>query len=863
MPSRRSGRGWAPRVARSRRCDRTRWLTVLVGVVLAPGAGAQRQPVLQQIREPHPYYFREMYLPQVTSGPSSVAWSPDGTTLVFAMQGSLWTQRLGSTEAVQLTDGPGYDGQPDWSPDGRWVVYSSYRKDAIELRVVDMTSGADGPLVQNGAVNVEPRISPDGRRLAWVSTDFEGRFHVSVAPFVNGSLGEPRRLTEDIDGGLPRYYYSRFDHYLSPTWSPDSHDLLLVSNRGAIWGTGGFWRMAAEPTGTMVPVHDEETTWRARPDWSRAGDRIVYASYLGRQWHQLWLMPAQSGVPFQLTYGDFDATSPRWSPDGSAIAFISNEAGNTALWIVRVPGGARTHIAIASRRWKRPHASLRLQVTDAAGRPLSARAYVTMEDGRSLTPDDAWRHADDAFDRRERAFEPHYFHLAGSARLEVPEGPLQVVVTRGLEYAVAHHTVVMRQGRPAVARIVLRRIADLPTERIYSGDLHVHMNYGGTYRNTPSHLARQALAEDLHVVENLIVNKEGRVPDVGYFSGRIDPVSTRETLIVHDQEFHTSVWAHTGLLGLRDHLELPGYAGYVGTPAASLAPLNSDVFDDAHTQGGITGYVHPFDFDPDPSDTTRALTHAFPVDVALGKVDYYEALGFADDYWATLKVWYRALNVGFRLPAGGGTDAMANFASLRGHVGMDRVYVDTQGPLTHRAFLDGLKAGRSFATNGPLVRLWIDGRGLGDEVDLPAGGRRVRVRVWLRSFVPVDHLEVVSNGAVVADIPLGTDRMTKDTTISLAVGQSAWFALRAWSERSEFPVLDAFPLGTTSPIYVLVGGAPIHSPVDARYFMTWVDRLITFAERNTAWNSPAEREQSLATLRRARDEYQKRAEQPR
>jgi TolB protein len=41
------------------------------------------------------------------------------------------------------------------------------------------------------------------------------------------------------------------------------------------------------------------------------------------------------------------------------------------------------------------------------------------------------------------------------------------------------------------------------------------MNYGGAYQNTPSHLAEQARAEDLHLIENLIVNKEGRIPDVG------------------------------------------------------------------------------------------------------------------------------------------------------------------------------------------------------------------------------------------------------------------------------------------------------------------------------------------------------------
>ena len=62
----------------------------------------------------------------------------------------------------------------------------------------------------------------------------------------------------------------------------------------------------------------------------------------------------------------------------------------------------------------------------------------------------------------------------------------------------------------------------------------------GTYRNTPENLARQARAEDLDVVYNLIVNKEERVPDIGYFRSDPDPASSDDVLILHAQEFHTS-----------------------------------------------------------------------------------------------------------------------------------------------------------------------------------------------------------------------------------------------------------------------------------------------------------------------------------
>jgi dipeptidyl aminopeptidase/acylaminoacyl peptidase len=121
----------------------------------------------------------------------------------------------------------------------------------------------------------------------------------------------------------------------------------------------------------------------------------VYSSYLGRQWHQLWLMTSEGGDPFQLTYGEGDATAPRWSPDGRRIAFISNENGNTELQILDVPGGAVQRIVAEKRIYREPVGRLRLAVVDAAGRPMPARVSIAASDGRSFAPDDAWHHADD------------------------------------------------------------------------------------------------------------------------------------------------------------------------------------------------------------------------------------------------------------------------------------------------------------------------------------------------------------------------------------------------------------------------------------------------------------------------------------
>jgi len=136
--------------------------------------GPVRQPVLRQVALPHNYYYRELYLPQLTTGPSSACWTPDGGALVFAMQGSLWRLRLGTDVAEQLTDAAGADYQPDCAPDGRSVVFVRYDGRSMALWWLDLATRDARVLTKDDAVNVEPRWSPDGRRLAFVSTAGRG-----------------------------------------------------------------------------------------------------------------------------------------------------------------------------------------------------------------------------------------------------------------------------------------------------------------------------------------------------------------------------------------------------------------------------------------------------------------------------------------------------------------------------------------------------------------------------------------------------------------------------------------------------------------------------------------------------------------
>jgi hypothetical protein len=791
-----------------------------------------------------------MYVPQVTSGPGSFTWSPDGHEVIYSMQGSLWRQRVGTTTATQLTSGDTYDFEPDWSPDGRSIVYSAYDGKSLALMLLDLPTGERRALVADSAVNVDARWSPDGRRIAFVSTAYNGRWHIYVGRFANVRLDSITRITEDRDSGLPRYYYSRFDHYLSPTWSPDSRELILVSNRGRIYGTGGLWRMEARPGAEMREIHYEETTWKARPDWARDGVRVVYSGYHGRQWNQLWLTRSERADPIQLTYGDFDATAPRWSPDFSRIGYISNESGNTSLWIVTVPGGKRERIDARTRRYVDPVGRLAISVLDsAARRPLPVRLSVRDASGRFHAPDNRWRHSDEAIVRDAQRFEYGYWHSTGTDTLTLPAGRYTVDVWRGPEWRTASRNVVVVTNRTVPARVSLARVANLPALGYWGGDVHVHMNYGGAYRNTPANLARQARAEGLHVVENLTVNKEQRIPDIATWRTAL-LYSTPDLLIANGQEFHTGLWGHSAQLGLRDHYLLPDYAGYPGTALASLYPTNAAVFDMAHEQGGLTGYVHPFDFTPDINVIQGGVPYELPVDVAVGKVDYLEVMGYSD-HLITSDIWYKLLNCGFRIPAAAGTDAFPNFSQLRGPPGLVRVYAKSGATLDHRRWLDAIKAGRTFVTNAPILSFTVNNREPGDELRLAANARRVRARVTLRSNVPVERLEIVGNGRVLARLP-GT---VADTTVTLRIDRNGWLLARAYATKPRLPVLDLYPFASTSPVYLRVDNAPTSCRDDAEYFLRWINILSARVRADTSWNTAREKDQALSLISRAHEEF--------
>ena len=134
--------------------------------------------------------------------------------------------------------------------------------------------------------------------------------------------------------------------------------------------------------------------------------------------------------------------------------------------------------------------------------------------------------------------------------------------------------------------------------------------------------------------------------------------------------------------------------------------------------------------------------------------------------------------------AAAGTDAMANYASLRGPVGMNRVFIAIVGETTSEKLHSGLKQGRTFVTNGPLLGLEIDGKHPGDDITLTEP-RTLPYHVSLRSIVPIDHFELIFNGRVIASHRLKGARTQADVTGNIEIPASGWLVLRAWNDHAD------------------------------------------------------------------------------
>ena len=140
----------------------------------------------------------------------------------------------------------------------------------------------------------------------------------------------------------------------------------------------------------------------------------------------------------------------------------------------------------------------------------------------------------------------------------------------------------------------------------------------------------------------------------------------------------------------------------------------------------------------------------------------------------------------------------------------------------------------------------------GAEIQLPPGTSTLHFKGFLRSIVPIEHLELVMNGRVIRVIDPSTDRTSADFEGSMPVSGDGWLLLRAWNDGATPEVFDIYAYGTTNPVFFRTPGTAARCGPDAEFFLKWLERLESAAAAHPGYNTAAEREATLSEISAAK-----------
>jgi hypothetical protein len=504
-----------------------------------------------------------------------------------------------------------------------------------------------------------------------------------------------------------------------------------------------------------------------------------------------------------------------------------------------------------------PAQALRLRVRDENGAPTIAAFTIRDSLGR-LYPNPAKRLAPDLF------FQPQVYRENGAIVL-VPTGSYTVTASMGPEYHPQTKQIDVTPRGPNEVSFAMQRWIDPAKSHWYSGDHHVHAAGCSHYQNPtegvrPDDMVRQIQGEKLNV---------GAVLTWGpcyyyqkqFFSGKDHPLSKPNGLMHYDLEvsgFPSSHAGHLVLLGLTNQ-DYPHCLRIDQWPTWDLPILRW-----AKAQGALAGFAHSGwglevksreipNYEMPGFDSIGANEYIMDV-THPGAVDFISTMD--TPYPWELNIWYHTLNVGFRTRISGETD----FPCITdARVGQGRVYAKVDGPLSYSAWLDALRAGRSYVSDGRshLMDFSVNNVEVGtgtSEVELGEKGAvhaRVKVaaylnptpedadsipsdrgnRFWMDSLnkrhgtekkesihdreidqTPYWHIErarigntrevpveLVMNGKTVDHKNIVADGTIRDLAFDVPVERSSWLAVRI--------------LGSShsNPIFVLINGRAIRA----------------------------------------------------
>ncbi len=459
-------------------------------------------------------------------------------------------------------------------------------------------------------------------------------------------------------------------------------------------------------------------------------------------------------------------------------------------------------------------------VDDVRGQPTPARVELLDKDGHPYIAMDALPVNGDCVDREaplnltlERAVgvlsksvaNPYtrttqFYSVGTSVVASLQPGSYRLRVYKGTEYEVQEREVSVGAGETVKLTVRLPRWINLAERGWYSADDHLHI--ARPIRELNPFISKWMQAEDLHVANLLQWGLSKR------FHNTIQYAFGSESLYREGD-----YWLATGQENPRTH-----FLGHTITLGGS-APIDfrkdyliyRNFWQEARRQGALSGYAH--------LGTSGGAQYGLAIDLPLGLLNFLEILQRSAEGYAA---WYEILNTGYRLTPTAGTD----YPCLASYPGRERVYTKVERPFTYQGWLEGLRGGKTFVTNGPALEFRVNGKEMGEEIVLEKA-EPLLVEASVR-FDPkqenIQRLELIKNGHLLESYPRLANSPEISFRLQLNPGETSWLAVRASGQKLN-EVSGA--MAHSAPIYVTLKNAPplSASPIGRAMARQWLAKL--------------------------------------
>ncbi len=432
-----------------------------------------------------------------------------------------------------------------------------------------------------------------------------------------------------------------------------------------------------------------------------------------------------------------------------------------------------------------------------------------------------------------------FFYADGTFVVDLPRGQADVRVERGTEYAPLHLTVKVPLKGIVNLSLPLQCWISLNEQGWYPGNTHIHYR---EFETRPEERLRfDSEVEDLTVTVISILQQQ----EFAYATNRfpvgemVHPTRPHWVLDVGEETRHNAVlgdsssgYGHVMLVRLNEQVDPLSRGVLVDDSDPDYPPL-LDACDAARAQGGVVIWCH------------NGWGMEAPIAASLNRID---ALNLFDPYWLDTEydLWYHLLNCGFRLPASTGSDWYICSAN--------RVYTHLEDSFTYDRWLETLRAGRSYITNGPVLELKVEGCSPGKSLDLHTRQpKQVSAEVRWQAHRPIESVEIIMNGTVVAGEQTASGSTEGKLSATVAAPNDGWIAARC-SGKSRDSYGHA-QWAHTSPVYLKTGSKDSATRKSAQFFVNRIERSLQWITEKGRFEEAVHRQRMQQLFRDGRESF--------